>query len=138
MNLKFFKLNDKLIKLFIIQATNENAAQTVIHALATMNSTPSTSINTQPHTGRSMYRFENTTTNPTTNTSNTNSNNNNSLNRINIKRSVSQVPSTDRRPIATTNSSSNLMSTTPYTNTSPGGNTDDKIMDYQVNSFILI
>lgn len=91
--------------------------------------------NTQPHTGRSLFRFE---TNTNNSQQSTNNSNNNSMNRTNIKRSVSQVPSTDRRPLAGS-SSANTSSTSSFL-TSPSNNTslqsapDNKIFDYQVCS----
>lgn len=99
--------------------------------------------NTQPHTGRTMFRFDSTPSSSTTSNSNnssttaltnSNSSTNSLINRTNIKRSVSQVPSTDRRPIgntttATTSSSSFLTSPSSSQSTATS---EVKIFDYQV------
>jgi hypothetical protein len=77
-----------------------------------MNNSASTN---QSHSGRSLFRFDNT---------NTNTNNNTQLNnRTNIKRSVSQATTTDRRPVSTTG-----------TSPTPASLPETKIItDYQVN-----
>jgi len=91
--------------------------------------TNSVSTSSQSHSGRSLFRFD---TNPTTNTNITNNNNNtnntqlnNISNRTNIKRSVSQATTTDRRPITTTG-------TSPTPSSINNNNSEIKITDYQL------
>lgn len=101
--------------------------------------------NAQPHTGRSLFRFDsaNSSSTPATAaTTNSNgsstaaTNNTNSLiNRTSIKRSVSQVPSTDRRPLGNASSSSFLTSPSSGSSQTTSA-TDGKIFDYQVRIII--
>lgn len=83
-------------------ASIENLAQTAVPPA--MNTTNASAI-TQPHSGRSMFRFENTSTNQ-----------------------INNMPSTDRRPMATTTTPT----ITTINSTSPNSNSDVKIIDYQI------